>query len=92
LIWHFRFGQVPAMERLESKQELADMGRSEYRSSWAWVHFMTHGPAEARAVLVKYLEDIYNGTPPGQLSVKLRQQLTDPKRAMVQHFKTFREK
>ena len=41
------------------------MDRSDYRAAWAWVHFMLHGPVEARDELVRFLADIRLGTPLG---------------------------
>ena len=46
---------VPSLEELEKKGGMADMGAAEYRDSWAWVHFMLHGPAAAHEELTAYL-------------------------------------
>ena len=89
-VWYFRLGQVPPLRNLEVKRELSQMGRSEYRNAWAWVHFMIHGPPAAREELVGFLADIRNGAPPGELSSRLASRLSDPEAAMVQHFKTFK--
>lgn len=88
-VWSFRFGRLRSMEQLENKQELKEMGRSEYRNAWAWVHFMVHGPPAARVELVRFLADIREGTPPGNLSDRLARRFSDPEDALVQHFKTF---
>jgi hypothetical protein len=87
LVWNLRFGQVPSLTRLEAKRELKEMGRSEYREAWAWVHFMLHGPPEARDELTRYLADIRDGTPPGQLSTRLKRRMSDPRGQLVRHFK-----
>jgi hypothetical protein len=87
--WWMRFGQVPSMERLESKQSLDDMGRGEYRDSYAYVHFLLNGPQAGRAELVAFLADIRNGTPPGPLSQRLGRKTSDLPGELVEHFKTF---
>ncbi|MDP7269005.1 MAG: hypothetical protein QF408_12630 [Pirellulales bacterium] len=88
-VWSYRFGRIRSMQNLEEKQELKDMGRGEYRNAWAWVHFMVHGPPIAREELVGYLTDIRLGRPPGKLSDRLARKFSNPKDALVQHFKTF---
>src|SRR4051812_13312780 len=44
LKWQVRLGQVAKIESLEAITNLGQMGRNEYRDSFAWVHFMLHGP------------------------------------------------
>ena len=77
------------MEELETKQQLTQMGRNEYRHAWAWVHFMLHGPPAARQELANYLADVREGTSPGSLSSRISVAVPDPDRAIVTHFKTF---
>ncbi len=85
--WAARFGRVRALRELESLRDISEMGRSEYRASWAWVHFMLHGPPAARQALVGYLRDVQAGTPPGQLSQRLSHHLPDVKQQFLQHFR-----
>lgn len=85
--WSARLGQAPRLEELEQIGQLSQMGRSEYRQAWAWVHFMLHGPPEARETLCRYLADIQALTPPGQLSRRLHQRLPDLEREFLEHFK-----
>ncbi len=88
-VWSYRLWQRQTMNELENKQQLAEMGRNEYRHAWAWVHFMLHGPPEARQELANYLADIREGTPPGSLSTRLSAAVPNPDAAIVTHFKTF---
>jgi len=90
LVWHFRLGQVPRLDRLEAIHELDQMGRSEYRHAWAWAHFLLHGPDPARQVLIDYLADIRAAAPPGQISQRLKLTYPDPEAAMVRHFKSLK--
>ncbi len=90
LRWNLRLGMVRNVAWLEQKQALNDMGSVEYRFSWAWVHFMLHGPVAAHRVLVHYFADIRQGNPPGQLSEHLRRAVPQLEKRMVQHFKHWR--
>lgn len=84
--WLVRVGNAPRIEDLEAIRELGGMGAGEYRSAWAWTHFMLHGSAEAHDELVRYLADIAAHTPPGQLSERLRRRIPDLERRFVTHF------
>ncbi len=84
--WSARLGIIPQMERLEKIRELAEMDSAEYRHAWAWVHFMLHGPPEARDELVRYLADIQAHAPPGRLSERLRRRLPDLDQRLAEHF------
>ncbi len=59
-----RRGAVPSLEALEKASGLADMGLAEYRGSWAWVHFMLHGPTAAHDELKAYLAALGEKSPP----------------------------
>jgi hypothetical protein len=75
VLWNARFGMVPSLERLEKITDAERMGKDEYRDSWAWVHFMSHGPTAAHAELVEYLHDLAGQNPPGLLSERLSRRL-----------------
>lgn len=90
LRWSARFGKVPEIQALEGIETLGEMGQAEYRAAWAWVHFMLHGPPEARDVLISYLADIQAHSPPGLLSDRLRRRLPDLQRQITSHFQTFK--
>jgi hypothetical protein len=83
------FGWKPDLVRLESLSDLPQMGADEYRESWAWVHFMLHGPGEVRQVLSDYLYDISQGETEVVLSDRLR--AVDPhiERRMVAHIRNW---
>jgi hypothetical protein len=65
------FGWRPNLRRLEELSSLTDMGAREYQESWAWAHFMLHGPDDVQAVLTEYLAAIQNGEYAGPLSDRL---------------------
>jgi hypothetical protein len=89
LRWNMRLGMIRSVAELEERQDLAQMGTVDYRYSWAWVHFMLHGPDAAHAVLVAYLADIHRGAPAGQLSDRLAKSMPDATDRMAQHFKNW---
>lgn len=84
------WGSVPALSRLEGLAHLEQMGTSEYRGAWAWVHFMLHGPAPAREELVRYLQDISAQVPPGRLSERLQRRIPDLDSQFLTHFRRWK--
>lgn len=87
--WQLRLGRVPRLERLEQLTDLSQMREAEYRDAWAWVHFMLHGPPEARDELIRFLADIRASTPPGLLSVRLERRLPQVHQRLAAHFKAW---
>jgi hypothetical protein len=85
--WYSRLGQVPKIERLEQLQTLEQMGPSEYKHAWAWVHFMLHGSPVAHEELVRFLGDIRAHTPPGQLSERLNRRIPNLHQQFIEHFR-----
>lgn len=89
--WSARLGMTPSMiEKLERLGDLNDMGGSEYRTAWAWTHFMLHGPTEAHEELVGFLADIQAQTPPGSLSDRLKRRLPNLERRFAAHFRSWK--
>lgn len=84
--WAVRFGSVPKLATLEVIQDLGEMGRSEYRQAWAWVHFMLHGPPEAQQELIHYLADLRQGNPTLLLSERLEARIPDLEQCFSNHF------
>jgi hypothetical protein len=84
------FGWKPNLPNLESLTDLSHMGEAEYRESWAWVHYMLHGPKEIRQVLSDYLFDIEQGNAADRLSDRLRAVDPDIDRSLVAHLRSWR--
>ncbi|MEX2173369.1 MAG: hypothetical protein WD872_03345 [Pirellulaceae bacterium] len=82
-----RVGQLPRLEMLEQLENIDDMGRGEYRNSWAWIHFLLHGPRAANEELLGYLADLEAGGEVGPLSERLRRRLPDLDRRLTEHFR-----
>jgi hypothetical protein len=85
--WSLRLGMVRTMESLEHRNELSEMDAADYRYSWAWVHFMLHGPKAAHDALVEYLACYQKYEPAGKLSSRLADVVLNPNEQMIQHFK-----
>lgn len=90
LKWDLRFGWNQAIAELEDNSDLRQMGAAEYRSSWAWVHFMLHGPAAAHSELVRFIDDILHDEPPGRLSERLEARVPNLNARMHEHFRRWR--
>ncbi|MHB1036652.1 MAG: hypothetical protein ACYC35_18150 [Pirellulales bacterium] len=90
LKWNLRLGMFPRLSALERKKDLPEMGATDYRYAWAWVHFMIEGPPAAHDELVRYLADIRSGAPPGLLSQRLERRLPGVERRLAEHFTTWR--
>jgi hypothetical protein len=87
--WALRLGGIRRLESLEKKRRVDELDRSDYRSAWAWVHFMLHGSPEAREELIQFMADLQTGGLVGLLSQRLRQRLGDPAGRLAAHFKTW---
>jgi Protein of unknown function (DUF1570) len=80
---------ITPLPQLEAKRDVSEMTAIDYRHSWAWTHFLLHGPPEAHDELIKFLADIKNSTPPGQLSERLEKRLPGLDQRLAQHFKSW---
>lgn len=89
--WSLRLGMVRTIESLEEREALVELDAADYRYSWAWVHFMLHGPEPAHSELVNYLACYQRSVPAGKLSVRLAEATPHPTEQMIQHFKHWRE-
>jgi hypothetical protein len=81
------FGWRPSIERLEAKRDLLEMNKNDYRDSWGIMHFILHGPPEAREALTAYLAEIQSGKAPTPLSQHLRRRVPNLEQAIVDHLK-----
>jgi Lipopolysaccharide kinase (Kdo/WaaP) family len=70
-------GWQPNLKRLENFDDNAQMRRSDYQEAWAWVHFMMHGPPEAKRVLLAYLNDLRTNSDPKPISRRLAKDCPD---------------
>lgn len=87
LRWPVRLGWRPELSTLENKHDWSELDSQDYREAWAWVHFLLHGPPEAREVLCAYVQSILTSAPPGPLSTHLTRRVTAPGRCLTQHLK-----
>lgn len=76
----------PQLETLEAITDFDNLGRDEYRYSFAWTHFLLHGPREGHEELVGWLAEHQAGRQPEPLSQRLRRRLPDLDRRFATHF------
>jgi Protein of unknown function (DUF1570) len=76
---------TPELGKLERLKEVDEMGPGQYRESWAWVHLMLHSRAEARTVLLSYLQQLRGSRHPGALGPKLARVFPDLEGALRKH-------
>ena len=87
------FGQVPLISRLEKLVYFDQMGNTEYREAWSWVHFMLHHSRQTHLTLAGYLQLLaQNGknTPP--LEGYLSKAVPDIKKSYVEHFRDWKNR
>jgi hypothetical protein len=76
---------LSTLERLDDRQP---MEREQYRSAWAWVHFLLHGPLPAHQELQRYLADLRREEDRDALeplSQRLARRLPDVDAAFARH-------
>ena len=83
-----RFRAPASIVDLESVDSVEQMGARHYRSAWAWVHFMLHGPEDVRSELIGFLGDIRAHTPPGKLSRRIQRRNAEVQNSFVAHFRS----
>lgn len=86
LRWRMQLGLWRRLESLEALEDLSQMGTLEYRYSWAWVHFMLHGPVAAHRALVEHVAAVGRGETPGPLSQRLRTAWPNLEARLARHF------
>ncbi|MCA9079221.1 MAG: hypothetical protein KDA58_01630 [Planctomycetaceae bacterium] len=81
------FGWKPDLKRLQNKTKLSEMDGADYRESWAWVHFMLHGPEDVRQQFHEYLADVQAGRAAGLLGDRLLSDVVNTEERLVQHIR-----
>lgn len=74
-----------SLTRLEQLAKVEDMHPAEYQEAWAWVHLMLHSTPEAKAVLLKYLQQLRTNEKPGPLQPSLAAVFASPEEALDTH-------
>lgn len=81
-------GWRPDLQRLERLERVEDMQRSDYRESWAWVHFLLHDSPETRDVLVRYVASLRDTDHPTALHTFLKQEVPQADVRLTQYLAT----
>jgi Protein of unknown function (DUF1570) len=76
---------VPDLTRLEQLSQVQQMAPAEYRESWAWVHLLLRDKAEAKKVLLTYLQQLRTNPNPGPMQPRLADVFPSPDEALQQH-------
>ncbi|QDU78711.1 hypothetical protein Pla110_04150 [Polystyrenella longa] len=84
------FRHKPNMRELEQLNSLTEMDKSDYRDSWAWIHFLIHESEESRQLLLEYLKEIREGEPPGPFSVILYRAMPNADERLKRHIKSWK--
>ena len=87
LRWDLRLGRMRTLSELETKYELRELRDIDIRFSWAWTHFMLHGPQEASNQLWQFFSSLRKNEPPGLLSERLARNLGSLEDRFKAHFK-----
>lgn len=82
LLWN----RPPSLRRLEQLTDLSQMGAREYQESWAWVHFLLHGPPSARRALTEFVRDTRAHRMLRPISERLAEGMSDPNQEFTRHF------
>lgn len=80
----------PNLTKLEAVRDQSAMTARNYRESWAWVHFLLHGPDAANSMITRYLASIEAHDPPGPLSAQLKRVWSKPERQLTSHIKSWK--
>ena len=75
----------PDLGRLEKLDQVRQMEKPEYREAWAWVHYMLRGNADAKKVLLEYMQALRTNPTPGPLLARLKEVAPDPDQALAGH-------
>ena len=92
LKWSLLLGRTPSLVRLEARRGFSDLRAIDYRESWAWVHFLMHGPPTARRALRDYLAAIRTGPPPGPFSAWLEKRFPAAETALRKHLRKLQKR
>lgn len=87
--WRARLGQIPDLQRLESTQAMHEMGATEYRDAWAWVHFLIHRSQESRDLITAYLSRSTTVGTDYRFHTQISTVFSDCRQEFVAHFRSF---
>jgi hypothetical protein len=87
--WGARLGQMPDLQRLEATQSMHEMGATEYRDSWAWVHFLLHRSQESRDLLTNYLSRSSTRGNDFRFHTQVSTIFSDCRQEFVAHFRSY---
>lgn len=87
--WGARLGQMPDLQRLEATQAMHEMGATEYRDAWAWVHFLLHRSQESRDLVTNYLSRSSTLGTDYRFHTQVSTIFADCRQEFVAHFRSY---
>ena len=88
--WRCRTGRQPDLRSLEKLPSASSMSSSDYRDSWAWVHYLVNESPETLQVFKRYLQAISAGEAPGAFSEFADQYDAQVTKQLGSYFRRFR--
>lgn len=76
---------VLPLETLEALEHVDQMSSEDYRSAWAWVHFLMHGPEAVQAEFRQYLSQLAANPNADRMSKRLRAKMPDMDVQLIRH-------
>ena len=83
-------GWQPDLARLETLDDVRQMGPRDYREAWAWSHYFLESSADNKRILLGYLHDLSRGEAAKPLSTRLGEP-DEQNQAIVSHITQSRE-
>lgn len=87
--WNSRLTWRPQVGELSAKEEMSQMSPRDYRDAFSVVHFLIHGPPEAREIFRSYLKEIEDGGAPDPLELQLSKFYSKPDVAVIEHIRAW---
>ncbi len=78
-------GWQPNLKRLEQKTLLSEFQSEEYHESWAWTHFLRHGPPPAAQVFKEFMIASQSDGSESRLSELLESHFAQPEVDLITH-------
>ncbi len=99
------FTPVPSLPTLERLKGVNEMGPTQYRNAWAWIHFLIHYSPRTQQILSRYLQSLETEKQAGidtkqaaeiqksaPLTARIKSEIPDYKKEYRTHFADWRKR
>lgn len=76
---------IQQLESLEALERVDQLTSEDYRSAWAWVHFLMHGPEAVQTEFRQYLNQLATNPNARRMSERLRARMPDMDVQLIRH-------